>query len=133
MNGDQIDCREISIRLIGNKKHVLPGGGAAPEAFILRSNDAGSLSVFRRAISDLPACRGALKKIYGAATLHSGRVRTIAFGDQRQLDVIDAEGQGTDIPGHAAIVGLPNPETEYELAERVASMLQLQSRNVSLD
>jgi hypothetical protein len=128
LNGDQIDCEEISIRLIGRRKDVLPGGAAAPEAFILRLSDRGRLSVFRKAISDLPACRLALNKLYGAATLHTGRVRAVTYSDQGRLDVVDAEGDGTEILGHAAIIGLPDPETEYEMAEHVASLLQRQSR-----
>jgi len=132
LNGDSVGCEEVLIRLISRKKDVLPGGVAAPEVFILRPNDAGRLSLFRKAISDVHVCKGALKTPYGAATLHAGRVRASNYATNRQLDVVEAEGEGTDIPGHAAMVGLPDPVTEYQDAERVASILREQSRAISV-
>jgi hypothetical protein len=131
LNGDSVGCEEVIIRLLSRKKHVLPEGDVAPEAFILRPNDHGRLSFFRKAISDIPVCKAALEKLCGAATLHTGRVRAANYPGNRKIDVVEAEGEGTDIPGHSAMIGLPDPESEYEDAERVASILRKQSRLVS--
>ena len=132
LNGDAIPCEDITIRLIGSKKHLLPGGEAAPEAFILRPADKGRLSLFRKAISDIQICKAVLRSPHGAATLHTGRVRATAYPRDRRIDVVEAEGEGTDIPGHAAMIGLPDPITEAEEAERVASLLRRQSRGLAL-
>jgi hypothetical protein len=132
LNGDSIFCEEILIRLISRKKDLLPDGEAATEAFILRLTDAGKLSLFRKAISDIQICKAALNKPRGAATLHTGRIRTAIYPSERQLDIIEAEGEGTDIPGHSALIGLPDPLTEYGEAERVASILREQSRGIPI-
>lgn len=132
MNGEAVPCEEILIRLVGRKGDILPSGEAAPEAFILRKNDSGKLSLFRKTISDIQVCKAALKKPYGAATLHAGTVRSTVCSNGRVLDVLDAEGEGTNIPGHASLVGLPDPITEYEDAEHVASLLSRQSRGIPI-
>jgi hypothetical protein len=132
LNGDSISCEEILIRLISRKNDVLPNGEAATEAFILRSTDAGKLSFFRKAISDIQICKTALNKPRGAATLHTGRIRATIYPGERQLDIIEAEGEGTNIPGHTALIGLPDPLTEYGEAERVASILREQSRGIQI-
>jgi hypothetical protein len=132
LNGDSISCEEILIRLISRKKDILPDGGAATEAFILRQADTGKLSVFRKAISDIQICKSALSKPCGATTLHTGRIRSAIYPGERQLDIIEAEGEGTDIPGHSALIGLPDPLTEYGEAERVASILREQSRSIPI-
>jgi hypothetical protein len=132
LSGDSISCEEILIRLISRKNQILPNGEAAPEAFILRPTDAGKLSFFRKAISDIHICKAALNKPHGAATLHTGRIRAAIYPSGRQLDIIEAEGEGTDIPGHSALIGLPDPLTEYEEAERAASILREQSRGMPI-
>jgi hypothetical protein len=132
LNGDSISCEEILIRLISRKNDVLPDGAAATEAFILRPTDAGRLSVFRKAISDIQICKAALNRPRGAATLHTGRIRAGIYPGDRQLNVVEAEGEGTDIPGHSALIGLPDPLTEYGEAERVASILREQSRGIPI-
>lgn len=132
MNGDSISCEEILIRLIGRKRDLLPNGEAATEAFILRPADAGKLSFFRKMISDIQICKAALDRPRGAATLHTGRIRAAIYPGERQLDIVEAEGEGTDIPGHSALTGLPDPLTEYGEAERVASILREQSRGVPI-
>jgi hypothetical protein len=114
------------------KNDVLPNGEAATEAFILRATDEGRLSFFRKAISDISVCKAALNKTRGAATLHTGRIRAGIYPRGRQLDVVEAEGEGTHIPGHAALLGLPDPLTEPGEAERVASILREQSRGAPL-
>ena len=132
MNGDAIPCEDIIIRLIGRKQHLPPNSDVDPAAFILRPSDEGRLSFFRRAISDIQVCKAALKKPHGAVTLHTGRVRATSYPGDRYIDVVEAEGEGTTIPGHAAMTGLPDPETEPEAAERVASLLRNQSRGLAL-
>ena len=133
MNGDSISCEEILIRLISRKRDLLPNGEAATEAFILRPNDAGKLSFFRKLISDIQVCKAVLDKPYGAATLHTGRIRAGTYPDERKLEIVQAEGEGTDIPGHSALIGLPDPLTEYGEAERVASILREQSRGIPIN
>jgi len=132
LNGDPIPCEDIIIRLIGKRQHLLPGGDVDPGMFVLRRSDEGRLSLFRRTISDIQVCKAALKKPYGAVTLHTGRVRATSYPGNRQIDVVEAEGEGTTIPGHAAMIGLPDPEIDPEAAERVASLLHKQSRNLAL-
>lgn len=132
MNGDAIPCEDVVIRLIARKQHMPPGGDVDPAAFILRPSDGGRLSFFRRSISDIQVCKAALKKPHGAVTLHTGRVRATSYPGNRNIDIVEAEGEGTTIPGHAAMVGLPDPETEFEAAERVASLLRQQSRRLAL-
>jgi hypothetical protein len=114
---------------MSRRRDVLPGGEAAPEAFILR-RDEQKLSVFRKTISDIDKCKTALRGVYGAATLHTGKVRTGPYPEGTHIDVVEAEGEGTDVPGHAALIGLPDPIAAYEAAERVASVLQKQSRGI---
>jgi hypothetical protein len=131
LNGDLVPCEEIPIRLVSRRGYVLPNHEVAPEVFVLRGGER-SLSVFRRAISDIDVCKAALKRPHGAATLHTGRVRTGPYPGEIQVDVVEAEGEGTDIAGHAALIGLPDPITAPEEAERVASILQKQSRSIPL-
>jgi hypothetical protein len=83
-------------------------------------------------ISDIQICKAALDRPRGAATLHTGRIRAAIYPGERQLDIVEAEGEGTDIPGHSALTGLPDPLTEYGEAERVASILREQSRGVPI-
>jgi len=131
LNGDQVLCEEILIRLVSRRRDILPSGEAAPEAFILR-RDEQRLSVYRKTISDIDICKTALRGVYGASTLHTGRVRTGPYPERIHIDVVEAEGEGTEIPGHAALTGLPDPIARYEEAERVASVLQKQSRRIPL-
>lgn len=131
MNGDRVPCEEILIRLISRRGYILPNGDAAHEVFILRRNEQ-RLSVFRKSISDIDVCKAELRKPYGAATLHAGRVRSGSYPKGIEIDVVEAEGEGTSTPGHAAITGLPDPITAYEDAERVASILSQQSRSIPL-
>jgi hypothetical protein len=132
LNGDPVSCEEILIRLIAKPRHLLPNGEPAPEVFILRSGER-HLSLFRMAISGVEACKAALAKPRGAATLHAGKVRAGAYPSDRQLDILEAEGEGTTIPGHAVLTGLPDPIKEWGEAERVASILREQSRGVRID
>jgi hypothetical protein len=131
LNGDPVPCEEILIRLVSRKGDILPTGEPEVGAFILRRGEE-RLSFFRRSISDIGICKSALTKPRGAATLHTGRIRNGDYPHGRHLNVVEAEGEGTDIPGHAALVGLPDPITEYEEAERVASILRLQSRGMAI-
>jgi hypothetical protein len=105
-------------------------GNATPEAFLLRPSDNGRLSVFRRKMASVEQARSVLKKTYGAASLHTGRIRSINNTHPRRIDVVAAEGEGTDIPGHAAISNLPDPKADEATAERIASLLRDQSRRI---
>jgi hypothetical protein len=110
---------------------MLPTGEPAPEVFMLRRGE-DSLSLFRSAISGIAKCKMAIRNPRGAATLHAGRVRAGNYPGQRKLDVIEAEGENTEIPGHAALTGLPDPIEAYGEAERVASLLRDQSRKIPI-
>lgn len=131
MNGDLVDCEEILIRLISRRRAVLPNGEVATEVFLLRANE-NALSLFRKQISDIDVCKTALAKLHGAVTLHTGRIRDGRYPNGRQLEIIEAEGEGTEIPGHCALIGLPDPLKEVIEAERVASILCAQSRTIPL-
>jgi hypothetical protein len=116
------------IRVFRNAKHKDASGGATADAFMLRSTDEGRLSVFRLKLISVQDSKISLRKNHGAATLHTGRVRSLVVANLAALDVVPAEGEGTNLPGHAAIVNLPDPEVDPKNAERFASLLRDISR-----
>jgi hypothetical protein len=94
------------------------------DAFIRRSrangNDADGLSVNVVQLCTLEECIGTLRKCHGVATLHAGRIRGIS---------LDVEPDHEDNK-HALITGLPYPEDDSALAERLAGLLAIQARLV---
>lgn len=126
-----IPCDEILFRAILKKKYLAHGGVDAG-AFILRQQDEGKLSTWRKKLVTHLACRASYKTCFGLVTLHVGRVRATVDGERRlSLDVIGDELPSDPFPGHASVLNLPDPTTDPVLAERVASLLRDQSRQVS--
>ena len=125
---ETVDCGEVVVRIFRNAKHRDASGGATADAFVLRSTDEGRLSVFRLKLISVQDSKTSLRRTHGAATLHTGRVRSLVVANLAALDILPAEGEGTDLPGHAAIVNLPDPEVDPKNAERFASLLRDISR-----
>lgn len=129
-SSDSIDCSEILTRIFLNRKHCDDDGNATADAFILRERDAGKLSVFRQTVVSVEACKANFRNTYGAASLHTGHVRTVETYDSTCLDVVSAEGEGTELPGHSCIINLPDPLKDRELAEYIGGLLRDKSRKL---
>lgn len=126
-DNETIQCDEILFRAILKKKH-LSDGKVEAEAFLLRAQDAGKLSTYRKKMVTLADCRASFKSCVGVVTLHVGRVRESGRDKNLTIDVIGDALSEDPIPGHASIVNLPEPETDPILAEWIASQLRDQSR-----
>ena len=86
-----IPCDEILFRAILKKKHLADGGVDAG-AFILRHQDEGKLSTWRKKLVTYAVCRASYKTCFGLVTLHVGRVRATVDGERSlSLDVIGDE------------------------------------------
>ena len=123
-------CDEILFRAIWKKKHLTDGRVEA-DAFVLRQQDEGKLSTFRKKLVTLAACKAAFRTCVGVVTLHTGRVRATGGDQGLNLDVIGDELPSDPIPGHASIINLPDPIANRVFAERVASLLRDQSRTAN--
>lgn len=126
-NSSSLACEEILFRAILKKSHLTDGKVEA-DAFVLRKQDDGNLSTYRRKLVTLAECKAAFKTCVGVVTLHVGHVRATDVGEGLKLDVIGDELPSDPIPGHASIINLPDPSTNPILAEWVASLLRDQSR-----
>ena len=122
-----IQCEEVLFRAILKKKH-LSDGEVQADAFVLRMQDEGKLSTYRRKLVTLAACKASFKACVGVVTLHVGHVRATGVDEGFSLDVIGDELPRDPIPGHALIINVPDPTVDRVLAERVASLLRDQSR-----
>jgi hypothetical protein len=108
-----LECTAVVYRVLAAAKWL----ESLPDAFLIRADEKQSgLSVCYNCT--IAEARNSLKKSYGAATLHVGKVRTL------HLDVVPDE------PTHANIVGLPYKEDNPTEAERFASLLAKQARIV---
>jgi len=123
-----LGCEEIIFRLALNAKAAMPH---TTEAFLLRRSDNGKLSVYRLKKTTIESCLRRYNRPKGAFTLHTGRVRTVAYRGV-PLDVVEDEQPNDKCPGHASVLHLPDPlkGDEAEEAERVATILRRQSRQV---
>ncbi len=121
-----ISCEEIVYRAITKKGWIDPVTlQLNANAFVLQTKDKDDgLSVYlKSAVHDLGAkLLEQFKCSFGADTLHVGRVRTL------DLDVLN-DAAGPD-PAHGFISGLPSPDDNPELAERLASQLRDMSRSL---
>jgi hypothetical protein len=86
--------------------------------------DEDGLSVNVSARTNLEAWLGGFNSSFGAASLHTGRVRTLG------LDVIQSEIDLHEAPDHAVITGLPFQDDDPDRAEYLASQLARMSRIV---
>jgi len=130
VDSDIVLCDEILLRAILKKRHF-SGGQVDAYAFILRPQDEGKLSTWRRRFVTVAACKGAYKTCCGVVTLHTGRVR--CAGDEKGLrvDVVADSLPSDPLPGHASVLNLPDPNTDPFLAEFVATKLRDQCRPTS--
>lgn len=136
MSNDRIACDEVVHRAITSKRWIDGDGNPTPEAFmrrILRSGEAESdLSVFRRVIADWEHSRLTFKITYGAASLHVGRVRDLGNG----IDIVASPQAATEtrkaLPEHASVINLPDPVSDPDSAEFMASRLRNQARMLSV-
>ena len=69
-----LQCKEVLFRAIWKKKHLTDGRVQA-DAFMLRKQDEGKLSTFRKKIVTLATCKAAFTTCVGVVTLHVGHVR----------------------------------------------------------
>jgi hypothetical protein len=124
-----IGCEEIIFRLALNAKAAMPN---TTEAFLLKKSDNGKLSVYRLKKADIASCLSRYNRPKGAFTLHTGRIRTVLAAGVA-LDVVEDELPTDKCPGHASIIHLPDPqkESEAEEAERIATLLRRQSRQIA--
>jgi hypothetical protein len=118
---ETLACHEIVLRLALKREFV---SGDSVDAFLLRPSDNGYLSVYRQAKVSLEECSKTFKKVHGAFSLHAGRVRDIHVPGCPSLEVIADESPVDKCPGHAAILNLPDPQADFERAQRLASLLK---------
>jgi hypothetical protein len=128
-----VECPEVLFRALLRKNHLDRDGNLTEEAFMLRKTDEGHLSVFREQRVGLDQCMQSFERPpLGAASLHTGRVRSINTVHPLSIDVIPTESQNLNCPGHASIINLPDRYrgANRDDAERVASLLRDQARRV---
>lgn len=121
---ESLECAEIVYRAL--KKGLAANEPIPPEAFLRRVNRPDpekELSLARRKYVTARECRSKLNRMRGVASLHVGKVRNLPWG----LDVLpdplcNEEGVVSD-PGHCLLINLPDPVSDEEAAEVVASQL----------
>jgi hypothetical protein len=132
---EPLHCTEIVVRVVTKRKWIVDGH-LMPEAFLLKIYPDDSveeaLSVGRRAIATVRLCRSRMRSSHGAATLHVGHIRSENLINVFPDPVLKLDGREAQ-PEHALIVNLPNPITQNDLAEYIASKLAAQARLVSFE
>lgn len=117
----ELPCGQIVFRSLSRAQHIdRENKRLLPAAFIRRDppRDAAGLSVnYNMAPTE---CYESLKKCYGVASLHVGKVRDMG------LDVI------ADTDNHANVVNLPYPADDEVQAEWLAGRLAKHARLVLL-
>jgi hypothetical protein len=127
-DNETVECEEILLRAILKRKHF-SGGHVTADAFVLRPQDEGKLSTYRQRIVTSTQCKDSFSTCVGVVTLHAGRVRAAGQENDLKIDVVGDSLPGDPLPGHASIVNLPDPRTNFALAEWVASKLRDESRS----
>jgi hypothetical protein len=122
-----LDCSEILCRLALKKAFMQD---KPHDAFLLRPSDQGKLSVYRLARTTQAECSATLRNVQGAFSLHTGHVRNATEKNLPILEVIEDESPEDNCPGHASILNLPDPQTDYERAQRSATLLSRISRKL---
>jgi hypothetical protein len=125
---EQLDCSEILCRLALKKEYL---SDSSVDAFLLRPSDNGRLSVYRLSKVSLEVCSATFNKVHGSFSLHTGHVRSVAQPEVSSLQVIADESPTDRCPGHSSILNLPDPQIEFENAQRTASLLKRQSRRLA--
>jgi len=122
-----VDCSEILCRLALKKDFM---EGDSPDAFLLRPSDYGKLSVYRLSRVSQTECSATFKKVHGAFSLHTGHVRNATDKNLPVPEVVEDESPGDLCKGHALVLNLPDPQTDYERAQRSATLLRRISRRL---
>jgi hypothetical protein len=125
----EIPCHEVLYRAALNKRHITPDGQVQVDLFLLRPDDEGMLSVFRKELVSLAVVKAQFNKPKAFVTLHAGRVRDAGKVLGQSVDVVPDEIP--QIPGHAVIIGLPDNVQEPAKAEYAASLLRDQCRLIT--
>lgn len=110
-----LECPTIVFRAVQRSRDMPPEGILAG-AFVRYPKDIDGLSID---VASLRSCVSVLKKHYGAASLHVGRVRTLF------LDVI------VDQHPHGLITGLPFRDSNETEAEHFADSLAEMARHIA--
>ena len=125
----EIPCNEVLYRAALNKRHITPSGEVQVDLFLLRPDDEGMLSVFRKELVPLATVMAHFRSTKGVVTLLTGLVRDVGSALNRSIDVVPDEIP--EIPGHAVIIGLPDRVQEQAKAEYAASLLRDQCRLIT--
>ena len=125
----EIPCHEVLYRAALNKRHINPDGQVQVDLFLLRPDDEGMLSVFRKELVSLAMVKAQFSRRKGFVTLHTCRVRDVGKALDQRVDVVPDEIP--EISGHAVIVGLPDHVQEPAKAEYAASLLRDQCRLIT--
>lgn len=121
---ENVECAEIVYRAL--KRGWAHEEPIPPEAFIRKvrqnggSDDAVSLS--RKKYATARECRSKLNRMRGAASLHVGRIRNLPLDLDVRPDPVRNDGVIVG-PDHCSLVNLPDPVSDFELAEYAASEL----------
>lgn len=110
-----LECPTIIYRAI-QRNRDMPPQGILTGAFVRYPKDIDGLSID---VVGPKSCVSVLKKHYGAASLHTGRVRSLS------LDVI------VDQHPHGLIIGLPFRDDDPTEAERFADSLAEMARHIA--
>jgi hypothetical protein len=129
----EIDCPELLTRVLRNRSNLDDDGNVTPEAFLLRAQDNGLLSVYRRSKVTVEDCKATFKKTFGAVSLHTGHIRDLNQTHPLGIDVIQSESPSDPCPGHSAVINLPDHSKpgERDFAEHLATLLRDQSRKIN--
>lgn len=126
---EDIECDEIVYRAL--KKSWIHENKVTVEAFMRRNLET-AVSLSRRKYSTARECREALKKMPSAGSLHVGYIRELPFGLAVQPDPITKDGVITG-PSHCLLLNLPDPVTDSDNAEFVASQIAKIARLVTAE
>jgi hypothetical protein len=131
---EPVECAEVVYRAL--KKGWEQGEPIPSEAFMRKVREPETekaVSLSRRKYATARECRMKLKRMRGTASLHVGRVRDLPFEFDVSPDPLrDIEGAISD-PSHCLLINLPDPVTDEESAEVVASQLVKIARHVTPD
>ncbi|MGA3070470.1 MAG: hypothetical protein ABSD43_09665 [Terracidiphilus sp.] len=121
---EPVECEEITYRAL--KKGWDKGEPIPSEAFMRRVREPEpekAVSLSRRKYVTARECRLKLRRKFGTASLHVGRVRALSFGLDIAPDPLRDDRGAIIEPGHCLLINLPDPVTDSEGAEFAASQL----------